>query len=532
MNDDTITMIIKVRDEAHAEITKVRDQLDGMSDSAGKSGLSFLSMASAVAVGQAALQGLEAVGRTVIGFFKSSIDSAAGYQDSLLGMEQGLRNSGQEVANNSKAIQDQAQALQLTTKFSDDAILSADAMLTTNRLSAETIMKLNPALLDMAEGLRDETGQTIGLTAAAKMMDKVMGGSADGVAGLSTALQKNGIMMTAAQKETFKTGTEVQRANALVEVMSKNFGGRALAAAEGYSGKMTILGNIYDDVKKKIGLALINGLTPFISKLIEWVQTDQAQAKIEMITKKVAEMTEKMVKWVTEVAVPWITQHWPEIKRVVNEVVKAIGDVIKFIWDNKTAFEAFIAMIAAVKLIETVSGIAKAFQLLGIASGGLPTLIAIGVAIDVDQILKAVDAAKQLKSTVGSMDDKTKSAWWSSMNWWEKTVSFATGATDWKIPVGGSGGYAGGGLVYASSGFNPQGSDTVPAMLTPGEMVLNQGQQTSLFNQLNGQGGKSKSQNITINFNGDIRNTDDKSLDEIGKRLARQLELAHLGVLI
>lgn len=46
-----------------------------------------------------------------------------------------------------------------------------------------------------------------------------------------------------------------------------------------------------------------------------------------------------------------------------------------------------------------------------------------------------------------------------------------------------------GGVVYAADGFKPRGTDTVPAMLTPGEMVLNRGQQAELFNLANGGGG-------------------------------------------
>jgi len=38
--------------------------------------------------------------------------------------------------------------------------------------------------------------------------------------------------------------------------------------------------------------------------------------------------------------------------------------------------------------------------------------------------------------------------------------------------IGSALGFAKGGLVYAANGFNPRGTDTVPAMLTPGEMVI------------------------------------------------------------
>ena len=61
------------------------------------------------------------------------------------------------------------------------------------------------------------------------------------------------------------------------------------------------------------------------------------------------------------------------------------------------------------------------------------------------------------------------------------------------------GNYAQGGVVYASKGFRPRGTDTVPAMLTPGEMVINRRQQSRLFNMANGHtSGSSQSVNITI----------------------------------
>lgn len=46
-----------------------------------------------------------------------------------------------------------------------------------------------------------------------------------------------------------------------------------------------------------------------------------------------------------------------------------------------------------------------------------------------------------------------------------------------------------GGTVYAANGFVPRGTDTLPAMLTPGEMVLTKGQQGQLFRMLQGRSG-------------------------------------------
>jgi minor tail protein len=61
--------------------------------------------------------------------------------------------------------------------------------------------------------------------------------------------------------------------------------------------------------------------------------------------------------------------------------------------------------------------------------------------------------------------------------------------------------YAKGGVVYAANGFAPKGRDTVPAMLSPGEMVLNKSQQANLFNMASG---KSQSQGTAPSINVEI----------------------------
>jgi len=76
---------------------------------------------------------------------------------------------------------------------------------------------------------------------------------------------------------------------------------------------------------------------------------------------------------------------------------------------------------------------------------------------------------------------------------------------------------AGGGLVpqYAASGMfvgGPRGTDTVPAWLTPGEMVLNKSQQSDLWRALDGglAGGRGGTvANITVHVAGSIRSDRD-----------------------
>ena len=60
---------------------------------------------------------------------------------------------------------------------------------------------------------------------------------------------------------------------------------------------------------------------------------------------------------------------------------------------------------------------------------------------------------------------------------------------------------ANGGLVYAASGYLAKGNDTVPAMLSPGEMVLNRSQQSNLFDMISGRKQMQTAGGATVNIN-------------------------------
>jgi len=76
-------------------------------------------------------------------------------------------------------------------------------------------------------------------------------------------------------------------------------------------------------------------------------------------------------------------------------------------------------------------------------------------------------------------------------------------------------GLAEGGLVYAAGGFSSRGTDTVPAMLTPGELVLNKAQQKAIAGGMGG---------VTININGNYILNDDDVMEKIGDPLVRELK--------
>jgi len=77
-------------------------------------------------------------------------------------------------------------------------------------------------------------------------------------------------------------------------------------------------------------------------------------------------------------------------------------------------------------------------------------------------------------------------------------------------------GYAGGGVVYASNGWEAKGTDTVPAMLTPGERVLTVAQNREYESTMRGGG-------ITININNPMVLDDADIVAKIGDPIIREL---------
>lgn len=141
------------------------------------------------------------------------------------------------------------------------------------------------------------------------------------------------------------------------------------------------------------------------------------------------------------------------------------------------------------------------------------------------QLQNAIDKSREADKTLKELSDRYNglggavNAVKDQFSDWGKTVSSAikkvSDAWD-KADFGGSiskflsayfseGGivsyYDKGGPVYAANGFVPRGTDTVPAMLTPGEMVLTKGQQSELFNLLSGRNQGSDKGSVVVNIN-------------------------------
>jgi len=505
MNDESIQLIIKAQDEASAQIKEIQNQLNGMSGAAEKSGPSFLGMASAVAVGQAAFAGLKWGIGEIVGGLKDVI-SKAQESEAVMTQTNAVIASTKGVSGmTAEAVSDLATKLSGVIPIDDELIQSTENMLLTfTNIHKDIFPQVTETALDMSVALGQDT------KSSAIQLGKAL---QDPVAGV-TALQRVGVKLSEQQKEQVKgfmaTNQIAKAQGVILQELQTEFGNSGRAAGTTFAGQMKILNTQVDNVKETIGTTIIKAIQPFIQKLTAWASTPEAQEKIKAIAEAVGKMTERMMEWVAKVAIPWIQQHWPEIKRVTIEVGQAIINVTKFIWDHKLAFEALIAMIAAVKVVQTIQGITTAFKAMGGVVGALPAMVAIGIAVDVDLIYKVVKGLQGLNSELSKMDSETKKSLWNNLNWAQKGMMW--------LSQGGTRGFASGtdGVPYTGEFLvGEQG---------PEKVVLPQGSKVIPNSKLGGS-------NVSVNIYGNVSTAGGtQDIEDLAKKIGNLLLNAQNGI--
>ena len=313
---------------------------------------------------------------------RSSVKSAEEAEFADVKMAQALRQTAHATDEQIQMMKDYANTLQFQIGVSDEVIKGGIAMLATFKLNTDQIKKTIPVLADMAAMYRKNTGEMVDYEQTAIMIGKATGGE------LYKNLQRVGVIFDDTQLKMLENADAAERLRIVTEELGNEFGGQALVQANTFAGKMTVLGLYIDEFKEKIGKAVIDGLTPFIKTIMDWANSDAGRKTIDDITKRIEELGKKMSEWVTNVAIPWIKEHWPEIKRVVGEVADKIWKVIEaiagFIAKHPELSATLIAIGGALALLSflQIPQLILAFANLGGAIGLIPSLITIGIIVD------------------------------------------------------------------------------------------------------------------------------------------------------
>jgi len=137
--------------------------------------------------------------------------------------------------------------------FSDEQIKSAMGMLSTFRIGSADLRRFTPALLDLAEGYRKASGETVDLQRMALMLGKATQGN-------TTALQRYGIKLDETRVK------QVGLNAAILETIQKRFGGQSAAVMETAAGKLAQYEDAVEELKESLGTGLLPAMASLASK--------------------------------------------------------------------------------------------------------------------------------------------------------------------------------------------------------------------------------------------------------------------------
>ena len=203
----------------------------------------------------------------IAAFGASSVKSAMEAESAVADLEAVLKSTGGVAGVTLDELLKNAAALQKVTKFSDEAVMSAQGMLLTfTNIGEDIFPQATMAALDMAEKFGMDASQ------ASITLGKALN---DPIAGVG-ALRRIGVQLTDQQEEQIKSFMAVGNVAAAQAIILKELqteiGGVALAAGATTAGGMAQFTNQLDDMKEIIGNALIpvmirlmDAITPLIA---------------------------------------------------------------------------------------------------------------------------------------------------------------------------------------------------------------------------------------------------------------------------
>lgn len=230
-------------------------------------------------------------------------------------MQAGINNVKSATDKNIDSLLKQASALEANTRFSDEAVVSAQGILTTFQLNQRAIAALTPRLLDMSEGLARVTGEMPDLEGNAILVAKALGG--EDVVGLVGALRRVGVVMTQAQTEMLQTGNMEQRLATITKVLDQNFKGMSEAAGSTGAGAMAKLRNAINNLQEQFGGAISKAIIPFIERLTNWARTDKARQTMQDIATATVAVAKALIAMIS--AIKDAIYYWQQFARNVRE---------------------------------------------------------------------------------------------------------------------------------------------------------------------------------------------------------------------
>ena len=221
--------------------------------------------------------------------------------------------------------------------------------LATFQLTEESLAKLTPGLADLIAQQKGVSATQEDAIGFANLLGKAMTGQ-------TGALSRAGIIMTEHQKKVMQTGTEMERAAMMAEILEANVGGVNEALADTDAGKIAqtknLLGRAQDEIGGKL-MHLKGEIYGFAAQYIPALQ-NAAIGLIDKVTPKI------------ESAMTWIADHTDQIKAAITSVKDGVAaawgyirPVLGFaVQHARTLIPAVLGVVAAISAVSIVADIA------------------------------------------------------------------------------------------------------------------------------------------------------------------------------
>lgn len=242
--------------------------LEGMDKAAEHTQSGFKSMlgnALSFAAGQAIFN----VVGDAVGFLKDqtvdAVKAAMDHQQIMSQTVQALKSTRDASGETASSIDKLATSFSDMTPFTEDSIQSAENLeLTFTNIGRQVFPQATQAILDVSQAMGQD------LKSSTVQIGKALG---DPIAGL-TALSRIGVTFDAQEKEQIKTMMKhndiIGAQKIILSELSKEFGGSATAAGRTFGGEMDILDHRLEDIKIKVGTALL----PVLNQLVGVFEKD------------------------------------------------------------------------------------------------------------------------------------------------------------------------------------------------------------------------------------------------------------------
>jgi hypothetical protein len=297
---------------------------------------------------------------------KDSIMAAITAQAEQSRLNQILMTTGAATAEQIKALNAQAEALEAVGVVSAGNVKVTQSQLATFDLQATTIKTLTPAILDYVTAEK-------GATASADQFKSMTNGLAQALNGQFGALTRAGFVLDEQTKKLISNGTEGERAEAIVRVLNSTYKGFNERLRDTPEGQLQVLRNSFDAIKTTLGNALLPVMERFVqlitTKILPQLEMFVAINK-DQLAASFAVAAEFAFKFL-EVAIAfgnWVANNTTTVKILAGIIAGmfVVSGIAKFI----LAVQGVIAVMRVLTATSTAAAIATA-----LATGGSNLII-------------------------------------------------------------------------------------------------------------------------------------------------------------